>query len=642
MNSMRHHKLLLAILFWFIPLALSAQRTISGRITDASDGNAISGASVFFSNTTVGTTTDDEGKYQLKIPGEGSYRLTVSHVGYQPVFMDIDPGKTQIALDIAMYAPEMEEVTITTKPSVRNKDIDLFWKTILGKKPSKKTIQAMNPEAVYYYYNPETDKLTVTCRVPLQIVNHETGYHIQFVLNYFVADYGVDNISWEGEYMFTELEPDHDGQMKTWEISRKKIYRTTIGNFIKALYHDNTLEEGFLFVNIQEHHTPAETKTVENKLVFSDGKLYQTYNNATHVTSHQYDLIDPDYFIVTDSVTGDKSFRISPHQDVMMISFGRPVTQRDLEKAKSQVSWGKIGSYRNNISTPASRVLIYPDGSYQNPIRLTPMFNSYSLSGLNMMLPLDYYPGGETEMNAFAENRPDEAPETSPPATSLTRVGKRFDEQLNVFPQEKIYIQTDKPYYITGERIWLRAHVVDAATHIPALLSGSVFVELFDVRDSVVSRIKTGIGNDLYGGYIDIPEDTPEGDYIIRAYTAAMRDLDEDYFFMKTVRIGDPMSRIMQVHPEFQFLSDKRIGADFRFSHIRPAGPVTPESLKITINSGKSVSLKSADGKSGFSFNLASDAKQRVMLLDAMYDRNPFRQYVRIPFPDDDFDVSFY
>ena len=44
-----------------------------------------------------------------------------------------------------------------------------------------------------------------------------------------------------------------------------------------------------------------------------------------------------------------------------------------------------------------------------------------------------------------------------------------FDNQLAVFPQEKIHVHTDKPYYISGERIWFRAHLADAASHTPSV-----------------------------------------------------------------------------------------------------------------------------------------------------------------------------
>ena len=42
-----------------------------------------------------------------------------------------------------------------------------------------------------------------------------------------------------------------------------------------------------------------------------------------------------------------------------------------------------------------------------------------------------------------------------------------FTKQMLLFPQEKIHIQTDKPYYVSGETIWFCAYVVDATEHIP-------------------------------------------------------------------------------------------------------------------------------------------------------------------------------
>ncbi|MCK7541588.1 MAG: hypothetical protein MZV63_67240 [Marinilabiliales bacterium] len=43
----------------------------------------------------------------------------------------------------------------------------------------------------------------------------------------------------------------------------------------------------------------------------------------------------------------------------------------------------------------------------------------------------------------------------------------RIVEQIVLFPQEKIHLQTDKPVYIAGETVWFRAHVADAVMHIP-------------------------------------------------------------------------------------------------------------------------------------------------------------------------------
>ena len=55
-----------------------------------------------------------------------------------------------------------------------------------------------------------------------------------------------------------------------------------------------------------------------------------------------------------------------------------------------------------------------------------------------------------------------------------------FQRQLLAYPQEKIYLHTDKPYYLNGEKIWFRAHLVDAVLHRQATASRYVYVELIN------------------------------------------------------------------------------------------------------------------------------------------------------------------
>ena len=61
----------IVLLYCLLPLVLSGQRYISGHITDAEDGGSIPFVTVFITNTTVGTTTDANGYYRLRIPSEG-------------------------------------------------------------------------------------------------------------------------------------------------------------------------------------------------------------------------------------------------------------------------------------------------------------------------------------------------------------------------------------------------------------------------------------------------------------------------------------------------------------------------------------------------------------------------------------------
>ena len=223
----------------------------------------------------------------------------------------------------------------------------------------------------------------------------------------------------------------------------------------------------------------------------------------------------------------------------------------------------------------------------------------------------------------------------------------RFHNQLQVFPQEKIYLHTDKPYYISGERIWFRAHLADAATHIPMPVSRYVYVELINPLDSVVTRVK--IIHDeagAYHGHLQIPDDVPEGDYTIRAYTAYMQNLDENYFFTRTVRIGDPQARTVHIDTQFSFEPGRRqdrVYATFRFSHVTSGTPIVPQTVRVSVNNGRLMRVNvDFDGVASINFNLPTAARQRVILLEVEALMLPYRQFIQIPMPDDDFDVSFF
>ena len=71
-------------LFFFINVSVFAQAnyTVSGKIIDQETRLPLQGASVFAENTTIGTATNNEGIFQLKLPN-GGYSLVITFTGYQ-------------------------------------------------------------------------------------------------------------------------------------------------------------------------------------------------------------------------------------------------------------------------------------------------------------------------------------------------------------------------------------------------------------------------------------------------------------------------------------------------------------------------------------------------------------------------------
>ncbi len=491
---MTKRNVLFGFLLWIVPFVLSSQRYISGHITDSKDGSPISAATVFFDNTTIGSTTDLNGHYQLRIPGEGAYKLLVSHVGYQSVFKDIEPGNSAMKFDAALQSIELNELNVATKIRFRQTDINLFWKTILGKNPSRRTIEATNPETVYYYYNPETRILKVTCREPLQIINNETGYQIHYLLSYFIHDYNTGITDWSHQCNFTEMEPAGIKQQKNWEKKRKEVYNASLTKFIKSLYNNTLLNDGFVLTTFtQNYDTPI--------------------------------ILNPDSLLTTNKSNKFKTLYLNSQQ-VMLICYGRPVTNKDLEMIRNKM---KFGLYCNLLQ--GDSIHIFSDGTYLNKISMSIVDNSRPINGLNMMLPVDYLP--EKELLPFSTYK---APEFEP---DFENIFQRLENQLYVFPQEKIHLHTDRDYYVPGEKIWFKAYLTDAMTHQYPTSSRYMYVELISPVDTLVCRVMIRRENDLFHGNIFLSEIIHEGNYTLRAYTRYMENLGDDFFFKKNIRIGN-------------------------------------------------------------------------------------------------------
>ena len=109
-------------------------------------------------------------------------------------------------------------------------------------------------------------------------------------------------------------------------------------------------------------------------------------------------------------------------------------------------------------------------------------------------------------------------------------------------PQEKVYLHLDKPYYAIGDDIWFKAYVVVGAKHQLSAMSGILNVELINDKDSIKKAIKLPLTAGVAWGDFKLTDSLSEGNYRIRAYTNWMRNQGEDYFFDKTIQIGNSIA----------------------------------------------------------------------------------------------------
>jgi TonB-dependent starch-binding outer membrane protein SusC len=100
--------LLMLLLLSSTSAALMAQRTVTGRVTDASNGETLIGATVSVKGSRVGTISDTDGNFKLN--ASDSDVLVVSYTGYQTLEVSVGNRST---IDLAMTANTiLDEVVV--------------------------------------------------------------------------------------------------------------------------------------------------------------------------------------------------------------------------------------------------------------------------------------------------------------------------------------------------------------------------------------------------------------------------------------------------------------------------------------------------------------------------------------------------
>src|SRR5476651_1185856 len=124
----------------------------------------------------------------------------------------------------------------------------------------------------------------------------------------------------------------------------------------------------------------------------------------------------------------------------------------------------------------------------------------------------------------------------------IKKIVTQLSKWIDTNPQEKVYLQTDKPYYAAGENIWFKAYITIGDKHQLSALGNILNVELINDQDSVQRAIKIPVSNGITYSDFNLPDSLKAGNYRIRAYTNYMRNADAAYFFDKTLVIGNSVN----------------------------------------------------------------------------------------------------
>lgn len=102
---------------------------------------------------------------------------------------------------------------------------------------------------------------------------------------------------------------------------------------------------------------------------------------------------------------------------------------------------------------------------------------------------------------------------------------------------EKVFIHTDKSFYLAGETVWFKAYVVDCFFNRPLALSKVLYIEIIDKNLKPILQTKVTLDSAMGNGSIAIPISITSGNYILRAYTQWMKNFSADYYYEQSIAI---------------------------------------------------------------------------------------------------------
>jgi TonB-dependent SusC/RagA subfamily outer membrane receptor len=216
------------------------------------------------------------------------------------------------------------------------------------------------------------------------------------------------------------------------------------------------------------------------------------------------------------------------------------------------------------------------------------------------------------------------------------------------YPQEKVHLHLDKPFYAVGDDIWFKAYVVDAESHQVSGLSKVLNVELIDGQDSIRQTLRLPLTAGVAWGDIRLTDSLQEGNYRVRAYTNYMRNFGDEYFFDKTIMVGNTVSNNILTTANYQYQSQGKVNATINYTDNNGI-PLNDKDVAYDVqldfkNAAKGTAKTDAKGDIHISFadNASSALKPGIVHTVLKIDKQSISKSFPIKSTSTETDVQFF
>ena len=242
-----------SIIAFILPLFCFSQ-TFTGLVLDKLTQQPIETVSVYFDNTTIGTTTNDKGEFSISYTDAVQSTLVISYLGYNKVLISDFRSKNNVVIELVEADNALDEVYLEYDDGLtRRQKLRLFRKEFLGNSKFGKSCKILNEDDLILKYDKRKKDLYASSKVPLKVLNKSLQYEISYDLidfevnfkyaNLKTKEFTVNSVVYFGTSFYKELE----NFKKNKSIkNREQAYSGSVQHFMRSLYNKNLKDEGYL------------------------------------------------------------------------------------------------------------------------------------------------------------------------------------------------------------------------------------------------------------------------------------------------------------------------------------------------------------------------------------------------------------
>lgn len=357
------------ILIYFLPDNLYAQWLLKGKIISDETNLPLSGASIYFNNTSIGTLSNNSGEFTIPNAIEGE--LIISSVGYERLVFPLK--KEQYSARSFLFKLQEKQTVLqdvlVLPDATRKRYLQLFRENFLGITEEADRSRITNLNAIYFVRSPDDkDGIIALSDTPLTILNRQLGYRVQFDLVQFYLNEKKGRSSFYGYTRYDEM-----GDRRKWKKNRRNVYYGSTLHFFRALIHDKLEEESYSIYKIIED------------------SLKKTGNGITISSSNKMDIaitVKAKDIVVKDTVSG--YFNVNWGAK-MMVQYHKKPAGRDYLSHKVMLNGGLPNGFRAYLHAESFPIRIDANGLPEDPMKI--FYSGYWIyEKAASLLPYNYYP----------------------------------------------------------------------------------------------------------------------------------------------------------------------------------------------------------------------------------------------------------